>query len=223
MVKIVHIFVEGDADMKFVSDYIAHIKPDAKIEIDRKQRPSMAKVYQNESLMAVVHGLNGWADIENMKTAIAQYKDEGNDVLVIFDADTSKNNGGFAVRKQQISSYGLSLDGIFLFPNNKDDAELETLLENIINEKNKSIFDCWDKYELCLQEYASKKTGKTLTTPAKKSKIYAYLSALLDGSKKQQSLAKDPNRNYSEAEHWNLDAEYLWPLKEFLLKYLTAH
>jgi hypothetical protein len=220
MPKEVHIFVEGDADVKFISDYISHIKPDTKVEINREHKPNIAKILQNGSLIAVVHGLRGWTDIENMKTHISQLKDEGSNVLVIFDADTGKNNGGFAVRKKQIEDYALSLDEIFLFPNNKDDEELETLLENIINEKNRPIFDYWEKYETCLREYASKKTGKTLTTPAKKSKIYAYLSALLDDSKKQQDLAKDPNRNYKETEHWNLNADYLKPLQDFLLKYL---
>jgi hypothetical protein len=220
MSKNIHIFVEGDADVKFISDYISHIKPDTKVEIDKEQKPNIAYIYQGKSLMAVIHGLRGWTDIGNMKTYISQLKDEDNNILVIFDADTSKNNGGFAVRKKQIEDYILRLDEIFLFPNNKDDGELETLLENIINEKNKPIFDCWEKYETCLRDCASKKTGKTLTTPAKKSKIYAYLSALLGSSKKQQNLAKDPNRNYTITEFWNLDADYLNPLKNFLLKYL---
>ena len=30
-----------------------------------------------------------------------------------------------------------------------------------------------------------------------------------------------PNRNYENTQHWNLDAEYLEPLKKFLEKYLT--
>ena len=28
------------------------------------------------------------------------------------------------------------------------------------------------------------------------------------------------NRNYENTQHWNLDAEYLEPLKEFIVKWL---
>ena len=55
-----------------------------------------------------------------------------------------------------------------------------------------------------------------LTTPAKKSKIYCYLEKLHGTSKSQKKMIKDANRDYNKTEHWNLDAEYINPLKEFL-------
>jgi len=64
------------------------------------------------------------------------------------------------------------------------------------------------------------KTPPTLTIPAKKTKIYAYLETLLGMSKSQKKLIKDANRKCENTQHWNLDAEYLEPLKEFLMKYL---
>ena len=51
--------------------------------------------------------------------------------------------------------------------------------------------------------------------PAKKTKINAYLETLLGKSRSQKKLIKDANRNYENTQHWNLDAEYLEPLKEF--------
>jgi len=135
-------------------------------------------------------------------------------------ADTKDNGGGFAKRKKEIEGYGLALNEIFLFPNNKYDGALEDLLENIINQTNKSIFDCWNKFENCLQGCASNEIKKELTIPAKKSKIYVYLETLLGKSKKEKEKIKDPNREYKVAEHWDLDAEYLIPLKNFLEKYL---
>jgi len=50
---------------------------------------------------------------------------------------------------------------------------------------------------------------------------YGYLEALLGESSSQKELIKEVNRNYEEALHWNLDAEYLQPLKEFLTKHLS--
>ena len=77
--------------------------------------------------------------------------------------------------------------------------------------------DCWQKYEDELKEVRiPTKTPPTLTIPAKKTKIYAYLETLLGETRTQKELIKDPNRNYENVQHWNLDAEYLEPLKEFL-------
>jgi hypothetical protein len=219
MVNCVQIFVEGETDVKFISDYISHIKPEVQVSITEKGRKS--DITLNECLIATIHGLRGWSDIKNMKPTIAQYKGESNDVLVIFDADTNDNEGGFVKRKKQIEDYALLLDGIFLFPDNKSDGTLEDLLENIINQSNSPIFNCWENYESCLQECASKKMEKKLTTPAKKSKIYSYLEVLAGKTQKEKDKIKPLNRDYTNSEYWNLDADFLIPLKEFLLKHLT--
>ena len=47
-------------------------------------------------------------------------------------------------------------------------------------------------------------------------KIYGYLEALLGETKSQKELIKEANRNYENPQHWNLDAEYLKPLRKFL-------
>jgi exosome complex RNA-binding protein Rrp4 len=224
MSKITYIFVEGDADVKFISDYISHIISGLEVKIQevkiQEVKKRIANIFKDSEKIAVVHGLNGWTDIKNMKTDISRYKDEGDNVLVIFDADTPKNEGGFVDRKKEIEGYSLRLDGIFLFPDNKTDGALEDLLEKIINETNKPIFDCWEKYETCLKECASKKIEKELTTPAKKSKIYGYLEALI-GETKEKKKIKDPFRDYKNTEHWNLDSDSLNPLKKFLLQHIN--
>lgn len=82
--------------------------------------------------------------------------------------------------------------------------------------------DCWATYEGELEKVRiPTKTPPTLTIPAKKTKIYAYLETLLGKSRSQKKLIKDPYRNYENTQHWNLDAEYLEPLKEFLEKNIS--
>jgi len=71
-----------------------------------------------------------------------------------------------------------------------------------------------------LHEGASQKTGKKLTTPAKKSKIYSYLEVLLGTTSEEKKQIKDPNRDFTNSEHWKLDFEFLEPLKQFLLEKL---
>lgn len=50
---------------------------------------------------------------------------------------------------------------------------------------------------------------------SKNTKIYGYLEALLGETKSQKELIKETNRNYENSLHWNLEAEYLEPLKAF--------
>ena len=117
------------------------------------------------------------------------------------------------VRRRQ---HGLDFE-LFLLPNNQDIGALEDLLENIINPSNRPILDCWEDYEKGLIKLVIPgRTPPPLTTPAKKTKIYGYLEALLFDSKSQKEQIKEVNRNYENTQHWNLDAEYLEPLKEFL-------
>lgn len=92
---------------------------------------------------------------------------------------------------------------------------------HFINPNNQPAMGCWQTYEGELEKVRiPTKTPPTLTIPAKKTKIYAYLETLLGKSKTQKKLIKDANRNYENIQHWNLDAEYLEPLTEFLIKNL---
>ena len=96
------------------------------------------------------------------------------------------------------------------------------MLEKIINPNNQPVMDCWETYEGELEKVRiPTKTPPTLTIPAKKTKIYAYLETLLGKSRSQKKLIKDPIRNYENTLHWNLDAEYLDELKEFLMKNIS--
>jgi hypothetical protein len=79
--------------------------------------------------------------------------------------------------------------------------------------------DCWQTYEGELEKVRiPSKTPPTLTIPAKKTKINAYLETLLGKSRSQKELIKDAKRNYENTQYWNLDTEYLEPLKRFLEK-----
>ncbi len=51
---------------------------------------------------------------------------------------------------------------------------------------------------------------------SKNTKIYGYLEALLGNTKSQKELIKKANRDYENPQHWNLEAEYLEPMKAFL-------
>lgn len=197
------IVVEGIADETFIRQYLFHLFGQ--------------KVPDNFILRT-----NGK---DNLKSTSANNRmrsmtDQGGINLVIFDADND-----FEVRKASILKWkeenGLEFE-LFLLPNHKDKGELEDLLENIINPNNRPILDCWEKYEKELVTiHIEGRTPPPLTTPAKKTKIYGYLEALLFESESEKKKIKERDREYDNALHWNLDAEYLLPLKEFLEKWIS--
>ena len=196
------IVVEGIADETFIRQYLYHLFGQ--------------KVPDNFILRT-----NGK---DNLKSSVAinrmrSMTDQGGINLVIFDAD---NN--FETRRASILEWkkqnGLEFE-LFLLPNNQDKGELEDLLENIINPNNRPIMECWEHYEKELVTLdIPGRTPPPLTTPTKKTKIYGYLEALLGTSESDKKKIKEREREYHNTLHWNLDAEYLLPLKEFLEKWI---
>ena len=194
------IVVEGIADETFIRQYLYHLFGQ--------------KVPDNFILRT-----NGK---DNLKSSVAinrmrSMTDQGGINLVIFDAD---NN--FETRRASILEWkkqnGLEFE-LFLLPNNQDKGELEDLLENIINPNNRPIMECWEHYEKELVTLdIPGRTPPPLTTPAKKTKIYGYLEALLGTSENDKKKIKEREREYHNALHWDLDAIFLSPLKEFLKK-----
>ena len=203
MKDIFTIFVEGIADEVFFRQYLHHlygiIVPDNRIQ-----------------------RLDGWTNLkgstwqQRMRTNTANERTN----IVIIDADDDID-----ARRSDILAWKTENDldfELFLLPNNQDAGALEDLLENIINPSNRPILECWEDYEkeLIMLDIPGR-TPPPLTTPAKKTKIYGYLEALLGTSKREKELIKEKERDYENTQHWNLDAEYLKPLKEFISKNIT--
>lgn len=198
------IIVEGEADKRFFEDYYHHLF--------QEKAPGGSIMHPGKD-----SDTGGYTKLrkEDSINALRQNTDAGGKNLVIFDADDDCE-----ARRQELlaiqEEFGVEFE-LFLLPNNKDAGELEDMLEQIINPNNQPVMDCWATYEGELEKVRiPTKTPPTLTIPAKKTKIYAYLETLLGKSRNQKKLIKDANRNYENTEHWNLDAEYLEPVKKFL-------
>ena len=169
--------------------------------------------------------MDGWENLksddgQSQRNAMLDCTARGGVNLIIFDADNDADN-----RRKEIQvildNFGLSAE-IFLFPNDKDKGALEDLLEGLINPANQCIFDCWGRYEKDLQEqYIEWKNPHQPTIPAKKTKIYGYLEALLGESNSQKKLIKESHRKYLDTNHWKLDNPAITELSNFLLTHLS--
>lgn len=202
-----NIFVEGIADKRFIEQLLEHIfhvsvSPECVIKTDgctKLVSPATEKTYLNQ-----------------MKRNSA----DGGVNLVIFDADDDFNQ-----RRSELLAWKernhVDFE-LFLFPNNANIGELEDLLGQIIHTENRPVMDCWDKYEQALEKIDLPwRNGEPLTLPAKKTRIYAYLEALVGKSKSEKEKIKEKNRDYLNRNHWNLNAEALAALTDFLQKHLA--
>ena len=206
------IIVEGDADKKFIKDYCHHLF--------QTVPPKDSIIHTGDLINCITGGYKGLAKEINLQQ-MRMNSDQGGVNLVIFDADDD-----YEARWKELSSIK-ERDGVefelFLFPDNRDAGALEDMLENIINTRNRPILDCWENYEKELvQLQIEGRTPPPLTTPAKKTKIYGYLEALLGESKNEKKKIKEKERDYENTLHWDLNAEYLERLKVFLTKSLIG-
>lgn len=148
--------------------------------------------------------------------------DIGGKNLVIFDADSAAaNGGGFAVRRdalvQQRDALGLAFE-LFLCPNNHDDGNVEVLMESIARKDlYPDFFDCFSKYEHCMSQRKDDKGEPYYSIPNRKGKLHTYFNALPISNTKKKSFGSGSWR-WDDADIWNLDAESLNPIKEFLLQ-----
>lgn len=126
--------------------------------------------------------------------------------LIIFDADNDFQNSISNI-KNQIEKIDSSISPkIFLFPNNENTGNLETLLEDICIYTN--IKDCFIKYKTCIQTITANNSKILSLNP--KSQIFAYLEVF---------GYKTTIKNLQEMDYksiFNFEHEKLKPLTNFL-------
>ena len=156
--------------------------------------------------------LDGWT---NLKKIFAQQvrKPEIEKILIVFDADFVRNNGGFEYRKKDLETVinRSSQAELFLFPNNADDGDFETLLAQIVNkENNERFFDCFSDFEKCL--------GDSYRQPNLKAKLYSYINLQKKLSSQERDKLGRGEWLFEDKRFWNLDHPSLDTLKEFFLR-----
>ncbi|MEI0562353.1 DUF3226 domain-containing protein [Brachyspira pilosicoli] len=188
----VTIFVEGSSDKDFLELYIKHLKNNGRIRSESNYK------------IELVGGKDQLFKYKDNKDKIDKTNDR---YAVIFDSDEDYYQSIDNIKKQFCID---NEDNIFLFPNNKDTGNLEILLEKIA--KYKDVLNCFDSYENCIN--GLKKNNPNINTPAKKSKVYAYMHifGFKNSIKKTEKFDLTP--------YVNFDDPYLDPLRDFLIKFL---
>ena len=186
----IKLIVEGKADNKFLLDLSA----------------SLGTTLTKDNFVVTGGYCSNWVELNSSNIKKAQA--ENFNPVLILDA-----NGNYGNRKADIDSQllkaGLGGTPYFILPNNGANGNLENLLIHCTNPIHSSIMNCFDNYYNCLIGY---------NQPDLKSKIYSYADALIPFADKKK--AKEENRDYNDANIWNLTTPELDPLKIFLQTHL---
>lgn len=229
------IVVEGPSDGHVLHQVVKHMLGNHYCESSFQQygKPNNREyhycyTFENGSRLYIT-SIGGYTNLPGILTKL-QYVKDGlehvpiNTNLVMFDADSPENNGGFECRKsyferefikvfscegvKTISSYDL-----FLFPNNKDDGMLETLLLQSLSLRAACISPCILKFKSCISE------NQQAVEVMVKEKHQAALFAWFAGQRANHSLRFEDS--LKDDSTWDFEGDAFAPLREFLVRHIT--
>jgi hypothetical protein len=102
-------------------------------------------------------GLKGISSVKAIIKNLTEHDLSQNKYFAIVDADAS-----FKIRNEEMESLTKGNLEFYIFPNHKDNGDLETLLLSNIDKEN-SIIKCFDEYQRCVNKDIDSKA-----------KLYAY-------------------------------------------------
>ncbi|EJC13502.1 hypothetical protein HPHPP16_0357 [Helicobacter pylori Hp P-16] len=199
--KEILIFVEGPSDRLFLEIYLLYLYFQEKFPIKNFK----------------VQNIKGKDNLSKRLLEIEKY----DKTLIIFDADKDyESNKKEILKVVSKTKQTISEEQIFLFPNNQDDGDLETLLLEIA--RHDEFLKCFERYLECIKNKEHYKPIKDI----RKNMLYAYLEALglenltktnidvFDSKGKIKEKHKEEYEKLKEAIDFNSNS--LIPLKNFL-------
>lgn len=160
---------------------------------------------------------------ESIINQISQAQAAGEQVIVLADADTKDKGYGYGKREEEIR-LGMATHNIsfpyFLYPNDKDDGDVETLMEYAVRrDLHTTFFDCFEDYEKCVSGVKDGSGQPLYNVPNLKGKLHTYMNAQQLTNKQRKGLGSG-DWLFENTNYWNLHAEALRPLLDFLAMHL---
>ncbi len=169
--------------------------------------------------------VDGKDNLPNVVPQLLTNTADGGSNLVIFDADTPENGGGFALRQQDLLTKKVLLNvnfDLFLYPANGDDGDVEVLMERIARkDKHARFFSCFQKYEECISHDKDASGKPRYTTPNRKGKLHTYINAMPLNNRQSRNLGSG-QWLFDNPDYWDLNSNALQPLISFLSNYLPG-
>ena len=184
----ISLIVEGEEDIRFLQDFIQY---------------HFGKTVEKDSFIEI----GGKSEkLFKSQAKIQSSTGKGNTNILIFDADDNDHSSTLSKINTKVSELSLQFDSVFLFPDNKSKGNLETLLRSCINPVNRGLLKC-------IKDYSSCKAVLNLSNSREideKTELFIYHDSF------DIREPKGTHRSYLIEDIWNLDAEEVLSLKEFL-------
>lgn len=218
MIKKTHIFLEGKADLLWISMLLEQ-RLGFTIQLNLDDLTAKGK---NDKVEVSIYNLSrkgnfGGLDskkITSLMKEIQSLLSKGINSLVIIDCDTPEHKhppGGYALRKSYFDGFDVKF-GLFLVPNNSSDGNLESLLSSVIAMDGRPFYDCLDCYFKCIRKIGDAAPEYFRENNISKMKMSIYQS-LMTGKSANAGLT-------GNAALWDLNAKELEPLLEFLKSHI---
>lgn len=196
--KKILIYGEGQEDKMFLLDFI-HCR------------------FGADKIYFQVDATNSKTKIPKVEQQLRENTDAGGINIIIFDADNDFNKAKDDILNIK-NNLNLEFD-IFLFPDNQNVGQFETLLMQICPPENLPFFDCWKSFYDCTNQLVNKKSSLYSKTESQ-----CYCEIYLDKSVVRKIEKK--KIDYLDSDAWNLNYPSLEPLYLFLkhhLEYIKEH
>ena len=161
---------------------------------------------------------SGYTNLKLNEVKLKENNDLGKTNLIIFDADSNQNGGGFANRLAEINATLVEIGvraEIFLLPNHHDDGDYESLLEQCINPTHIAILSCFERYQECVA-HNNVHIPPFYSLPDRKAKIYSYISIFRRSNSEKERFKNEHYWGFDNPEYWNMNSYILNSLKVFL-------
>ncbi len=205
------IIVEGKADIIFIKDYLIFLYSNLKIIKKLSKKNKKEIILESNSIKIKILIAGGYTMIKEDRfiTSIKEYISDEYKIILIQDADDpTKDDGGVENRMEYLNKINIEFK-TFLFPNNKSNGDLETLLLQIKNsDKYDKFFKCYEEYINCIK--SNTKVDFIDELQEDKNKVFSYFTSYYG-----MENAKEENREYLQ-EYFDFTSDKIKPLKEFL-------
>ena len=229
--KQVNIFVEGAKDFYFLHEFLRQRFQErfcsmvALSDMGRQPKSPYVVEAHDEALKVQLFWVNGVDNFIKTGPDIRRPADlltrDRFASAIVADADSPERRsdllgGGHAERRrlllerlgEKIGEGEVSGDGLFLFPDNRGDGDLETLMRQVVvdTEEHRAFFDdCWEPFDTSVK-------GHGFNPVSRKSMMNEYTAALYGKAWEHNGI----NRAFSVCGLWDWQVPALDPLYDFL-------
>jgi hypothetical protein len=212
--KQILIFCEGVTDQVFIADCLELIFGFSVVRKEDKKNKKLEINFKDNEFKGKVTDIGGCDKLlinSVIHANMQDNKEEGGENIVIFDADyTGKDNGnkGIASCRQKLNNIRTNKEVDFhhyIWPDDENDGEIETLLRELVPQSKEPIFKCIDQHQDCLKSLDI----DNLRYADLKNRLGFYLYTSNEDSEARK-------RNYKNADFWNLNPNKNENLNKFI-------